>query len=71
MTFLLQDLEPLLGLDVQVLQVLRPAALNENILLVVLGSGEVNRQPLRVFIPLQASCKDDKMKSMLYQSICI
>lgn len=62
MTFLLQDLESLLGLNVQVLQVLRPAAFNENILLVVLGSGEVNRQPLLVFSPLQASCIDNEIK---------
>lgn len=71
MTFLLQNLESLLGLDVQVLQILRPAALNEDILLVVLGSGEVNRQPLRVFVPLQASCNDNRMKSMLNWSFGI
>lgn len=60
LTFLLQYLEPLLGLSVQVLQVLRPAALNENILLVVLGGPVVDGQPLLVFIPFRASCSNDR-----------
>lgn len=59
MTFLLQYLESLPGFGVQVLQILWPAALNENILLVVLGSGVVNGQPLLVVSPLQASCNND------------
>lgn len=58
LTFLLQYLEPFLGLSVQVLQVLWPAALNENILLVVLRGPVVDGQPLLVFIPLRASCWD-------------
>lgn len=63
LTFLLQYLEPFLGLSVQVLQVLWPAALNENILLVVLRGPVVDGQPLLVFIPLRASCwknREDK-----------
>lgn len=55
-TFLLYYLESFLGLSVQVLQVLWPAALNENILLVVLRSRVVDGQPFLVFGPLQASC---------------
>lgn len=55
LTFLLLYLEPLLGLSVQILQVLWPAALNENILLVVLGGAVVDGQPLLLFIPLWAS----------------
>ncbi len=56
LTFLLLYFEPLLGLNVQVLQVLWPAALNENILLVVLRGRVVDGQSLLVFIPLWASC---------------
>jgi len=62
LTFLLQDLEAFLGLGVQVLQVLRPAALDENILLVVLGGSVVDRQPLLVSVPFRASCWDSGEK---------
>lgn len=58
LTFLLEYLQSLLSLNVQVLQILRPAALNENIFLVVLWGCVVDRQPLLVFIILWASCSD-------------
>lgn len=44
-TILLKLLEPLLGLDVQVLQVVRPAPLDEHILLVVRRNLVVHGQP--------------------------
>lgn len=59
LTFVLEYLESLLSLGVQVLQVLWPAALNENILLVVLRCCVVNCQPLLVFITLRSGCWED------------
>lgn len=70
LTFLLKYLESFLGFSVQVLQVLWPAALNENILLVVLRSRVVNGQPFLVIIPLQASCsgKTEEILIVLYET---
>lgn len=56
LTLLLKYLEAFLGFRVQVLQVLRPAAFNENILLVVLRGRVVDGQPLLVLVCLWASC---------------
>lgn len=62
LTFLLLYLESLLSFSVQVFQVLRPAALNENILLVVLWGCIMDCQPLLVFIHLGTSCWYNKKK---------
>lgn len=61
LTFLLLYLESLLGLRVQVLQVLRPAAFDKNILLVVLRCCVVHGQPLLVLSPLQSSCSGESI----------
>lgn len=55
LTFLLEYLESLLGLAVQVLQVLRPAPFDEHILLVVLRCCVVHGQPPLLLSPLQSS----------------
>lgn len=63
LTFLLLYLESLLSFSVQVFQVLRPASLNENILLVVLRGCIMDCQPLLVFIHLGTSCWYNKKNS--------
>ena len=55
-TFLLQDLEALLGLGVQVLQVAGAVPLDEHVLRVVLGGPVVDRQPLLLLMPPGAGC---------------